>query len=123
MGFFLQAYDAKWSPSKNVKASSEFDFSLLNFELCLTLNVCINLKQILSNEAAKHEVLSALKHQKVMAKHCGKLNLIVSYDSLGDQANFVKTESVMLDKNIIMSSFKSSRDIQKKEGGPDSCFG
>ena len=26
-------------------------------------------------------------------------------------------------KNIMMSSFKSSRDIQKKEGGPDSCFG
>ena len=26
-------------------------------------------------------------------------------------------------KKIIMSSFKSSRDIQKKEGGPDSCFG
>ena len=25
-------------------------------------------------------------------------------------------------KNIIRSSFKSSRDIQKKEGGPDSCF-
>ena len=28
-----------------------------------------------------------------------------------------------LNKNISMSSFKSSRDIQKKEGGPDSCFG
>ena len=26
-------------------------------------------------------------------------------------------------KNIIMSSFKSSGDIQKKEGGPESCFG
>ena len=26
-------------------------------------------------------------------------------------------------KNIIMSSFKSSGDIHKKEGGPDSCFG
>ena len=26
-------------------------------------------------------------------------------------------------KNIIMSTFKSSRDTQKKEGGPDSCFG
>ena len=26
-------------------------------------------------------------------------------------------------KNIIMCSFKSSGDIQKKEGGPDSCFG
>ena len=26
-------------------------------------------------------------------------------------------------KNIMMSSFKSSGDIQKKEGGPDSCFG
>ena len=26
-------------------------------------------------------------------------------------------------KNIIMRAFKSSRDIQKKEGGPDSCFG
>ena len=25
-------------------------------------------------------------------------------------------------KNIIMSSFKSSRDIQKKEGGPDSIY-
>ena len=29
----------------------------------------------------------------------------------------------MINKNIIMSSFKSSRDIQKKEGGSDSCFG
>ena len=26
-------------------------------------------------------------------------------------------------KNIIMSSFKNSGDNQKKEGGPDSCFG
>ena len=26
-------------------------------------------------------------------------------------------------KNIIMSSFKSSRDIHKKKSGPDSCFG
>ena len=25
-------------------------------------------------------------------------------------------------KNTIMSSFKNSGDIQKKEGGPDSCF-
>ena len=29
----------------------------------------------------------------------------------------------LTNKNIIMSSFKSNRDIQKKEGGPDSCFG
>ena len=28
-----------------------------------------------------------------------------------------------MNRNIIMSSFKSSGDIQKKEGGPDSCFG
>ena len=27
--------------------------------------------------------------------------------------------AVTTNKNIIMSSFKSSRDIQKKEGGPD----
>ena len=26
-------------------------------------------------------------------------------------------------KNIILCSFKSSGTIQKKEGGPDSCFG
>ena len=26
-------------------------------------------------------------------------------------------------ENIIMCSFKSSGDIQKKEGGPDRCFG
>ena len=26
-------------------------------------------------------------------------------------------------ENIIMCSFKSSGDIQKKEGGQDSCFG
>ena len=31
--------------------------------------------------------------------------------------------SCVINKNIIMSSFKSSRDIQTKEGGPDSCFG
>ena len=31
--------------------------------------------------------------------------------------------AVTTNKNIIMSSFKSSRDIQKKECGPDSCFG
>ena len=29
--------------------------------------------------------------------------------------------AVTTNKNIIMSSFKSSGDIQKKEGGPDSC--
>ena len=27
----------------------------------------------------------------------------------------------ILNKNIIISSFKSSGNIQKKEGGPDSC--
>ena len=31
--------------------------------------------------------------------------------------------SNLLNKNIIMSSFKSSRDIQNKEGWPDVCFG
>ena len=31
--------------------------------------------------------------------------------------------AVTTNKNIIMCSFKSSGDIQKKEGGPDSCFG
>ena len=31
--------------------------------------------------------------------------------------------AVTTNKNIMLSSFKSSRDIQKKEGGPDSCFG
>ena len=31
--------------------------------------------------------------------------------------------AVTTNKNIIMSSFKSSRDIQKKEGGQDICFG
>ena len=30
---------------------------------------------------------------------------------------------VTTNKNIIMCSFKSSGDILKKEGGPDSCFG
>ena len=32
-------------------------------------------------------------------------------------------ENCIPNKHIIMSSFKSSGDIQKKEGGPDSCFG
>ena len=31
--------------------------------------------------------------------------------------------AVTKNKNIIMCSFKSSGDIQKKEGGQDSCFG
>ena len=32
-------------------------------------------------------------------------------------------QNIKENKNIIMSSFKSSGDIQKKEDGPDSCFG
>ena len=31
--------------------------------------------------------------------------------------------AVTTNKDIIISSFKSSGNIQKKEGGPDSCFG
>ena len=31
--------------------------------------------------------------------------------------------AVTTDKSIIISSFKSSENIQKKGGGPDSCFG
>ena len=31
--------------------------------------------------------------------------------------------AVTTNKNIIISSFQSSGNIQKKEGGPDSCFG
>ena len=31
--------------------------------------------------------------------------------------------AVTTNQNIIMSSCKSSRDIEKKEGGLDSCFG
>ena len=31
--------------------------------------------------------------------------------------------AVTTNKNIIMCSFKSSRDIQKIKDGPDSCFG
>ena len=34
-----------------------------------------------------------------------------------------KLKKKKLNKNIIMCSFKSSGDIQKKEGGPDSCLG
>ena len=30
--------------------------------------------------------------------------------------------AVTTNKNIIMSSFKSSRDNKKKEGGPDNCL-
>ena len=37
--------------------------------------------------------------------------------------NIIISNASDTNKNIIMSSFKSSRDIQKKEGGPDSCFG
>ena len=33
----------------------------------------------------------------------------------------LKMDWINTNKHIIMSSFKSSRDIQKKEGGPDSC--
>ena len=32
-------------------------------------------------------------------------------------------QSMGINKNIIMSSFKSCWYIQKKEGGPDNCFG
>ena len=34
-----------------------------------------------------------------------------------------KLKKKKLNKNIIMCSFKSSGDINRKEGGPDSCLG
>ena len=56
------------------------------------------------------------------------LNCSLSNDNFGDvyiSVCPVRLDYRMLDsnKNIIKSSFKRSRDIQKKEGGPDSCFG
>ena len=36
---------------------------------------------------------------------------------------FLGVHRFSANKNIIMCSFKSSGDTQKKEGGPDSCFG
>ena len=50
-------YDAKWSPSKNVQASSELNFSLLAIDLCLSLILSFKMKHILTNEAVKHDVL------------------------------------------------------------------
>ena len=47
----------------------------------------------------------------------------VQPSSVTAQPGLCRTRSETPNKNIIMSSFKSSRDIQKKEGGPDSCFG
>ena len=43
--------------------------------------------------------------------------------SVAKQAVSSLTVLGTMNKNRIMSSFKSSRDIQKKEGGPHSCFG
>ena len=42
---------------KNVQASSELIFFLLEIDLCLALILSFNLKHILSNEAVKHDVL------------------------------------------------------------------
>ena len=42
---------------KNVPASSEFEFSLLEIDLCLTLILSFNLKHILTKEGVKHDVL------------------------------------------------------------------
>ena len=41
--------------SKTVQASSELNFSLLEIDLCLSLILSLNLKHILTNEAAKHD--------------------------------------------------------------------
>ena len=63
----------------------------------------------------------------------GKRNLFAAYGSRQNSSPFEpvvsrnlvcsKMDTDLSNKNIIMSSFKSSGDIQKKEGGPDSCFG
>ena len=72
------------------------------------------LKQILDDIQSKLKMLEALSHYletlilDYIVRHLYKIMAI-----LHSFAN----------KNIIMSSFKSSGDIQKKEGGPDSCFG
>ena len=55
----------------------------------------------------------------------GSYHVCVSYKTLKQTHDFGSflAQVNQTNKNIIMSSFKSSRDIQKKEGGPDSCFG
>ena len=42
---------------------------------------------------------------------------------LKTELDLYSSVALLGNKDIIMSSFKSSRDIQKKEGGQDSCFG
>ena len=44
-------------------------------------------------------------------------------EEVEEEEEMEEDNTSVTNKNIIMSSFKISRDIQKKEGGPDSCFG
>ena len=56
--------------------------------------------------------------------HCPLLVFVSEAFSVEYRFVFFKCLCLLAtNKNIIVSSFKSSRDIQKKEGGPDSCFG
>ena len=47
----------------------------------------------------------------------------MSFKGFSSMQNSILMLFLSFNKNIIMSSFKSSGDIQKKEGGPDCCFG
>ena len=61
---------------------------------------------------------SRMKHGGLLNKYFCKKKSNIPND-LAEIVNFHFSHY----KNMIKGSFKSSRDIQKKEGGPDSCFG
>ena len=67
------------------------------------------------------DILGQLKWESLKKRRKDN-RIILLYKGLKDKAR-IPTDDLIPNKNIIMSSFKSSRDIQKKEGGPDSCFG
>ena len=52
-----------------------------------------------------------------LSNYCTEAN---SGPNLDNVSSLISSHNICINKNIIMSSLKSSRDIQKKEGGPDS---
>ena len=88
------------------------------------LNVPVNIFSVMFGRSLEEEETSLNKTHKVIrtitSSSLGKTDVIITLELINQHDNNILG---ITNKNIIMSSFKSSRDIQKKEGGPDSCFG
>ena len=88
------------------------------FKLEYLRNQWVNHNEILPDTATNSRVICPCASEKLMYN---VVNTPAPLFLIGS-SSFLQVRRTTINKNIKMSSFKSSENIQKKEGGPDRSF-